>query len=290
VERGSWLARTGMHLVSFLILGVSVLFGLRPPWDVRWLVLPLIPFVLFFWAAVLWFWQRRWREPDPHRAQYTLLAGVVGVLVAGFLLTPFGIDPSGRYFVPLSVPLALVAAQMLLWARGRYRLRGWHTAAMVGLVLVFHAAGTVQSGMAYPPGITTQFYRPSRVDHRADADLAAFLRANGEQTGYTNYWVAYPLAFHSREELVFLPRLPYHPDMRYTPRDDRYQPYAQRVLDRPSTAYITTHNPLLDTHIRAELEALSVTWKEAVIGDYRVYYALSRTFHPPEMGLGALRE
>ena len=108
VEKETWLVRTGNHLVNFLLLGLSVLFGLRPPWGVRWLGLPLLPFVLIFWLVVLGFFFRKFTRRSVHQAEYALLAGVVGTLLAGFLFTPFGADPSGRYFLPLSIPLALV--------------------------------------------------------------------------------------------------------------------------------------------------------------------------------------
>ena len=55
VERDSWIVRTGKHLINFLLLGLTVIFGFRPPWAVRWLGLPLMPFVLVFWMAVAGF-------------------------------------------------------------------------------------------------------------------------------------------------------------------------------------------------------------------------------------------
>jgi hypothetical protein len=117
-----------------------------------------------------------------------------------------------------------------------------------------------------------------------------FLRKQGETRGYTNYWTAYPLAFLSSEELIFVPRLPYHLDLRYTPRDDRYAPYTEIVENSPRVAYITTRNPLLDEYLRDAFSDLSVTWQEKVISDYRVYYNLSSPVRPSDIGLGALHE
>jgi hypothetical protein len=87
--------------------------------------------------------------------------------------------------------------------------------------------------------------------------------------------VAYPLAFLSQEELLFVPRLPYHPDFRYTERDDRFRPYLDEVESAGSPAYITTHHPALDGYLRDRFTALGVAWQEARIGDYQVFYALS---------------
>jgi len=275
-----------MHLVNFLLLGVSVIFGFRPPWSVDWLGLPVLPFVLVVWLGGLWYFFQKVSRNGPQRSTYVLLAGVMGTLLSGFLFTAFGVDPSGRYFLPLAVPLALAAAQMVL----SVPRRGWHTAALVMLVLGYQAWGTLQCGLRFPPGLTTQFYEPSIIDHRADAELIAFLRQAGETRGYSNYWVAYPLAFQSGEDLIFIPRLPYHQDFRYTPRDDRYTPFTNLVERSPRVAYITTRNPPLDQYLREHFQGLGITWQEKQIADYRIYYHLSRTIRPQEIGLGELRE
>jgi hypothetical protein len=85
VEGGPWLARVGQHVINFLLLGLPVTFGFRPPWNVDWLAAPLLPLVLIFWLAVLGFFARQLRKDNPRRAEYGLLAGIFGVLLAGFL-------------------------------------------------------------------------------------------------------------------------------------------------------------------------------------------------------------
>jgi hypothetical protein len=116
--------------------------------------------------------------------------------------------------------------------------------------------------------------------------LIDFLHQQGEQRGYSNYWVAYPLGFLSQEELIFVPRLPYHQDFRYTERDDRYDPYDRWVAEAQRVAYITTNHPALDGRLRAAFAALGVTWKEAKIGDFQIFFALSQPVRPEQIGLG----
>lgn len=130
----------------------------------------------------------------------------------------------------------------------------------------------------------------SQIDQRYLPDLAAFLEQVGETRGYSNYWVAYPLAFISKERLIFSPRLPYHPDLRYTTRDDRYPVYTSMVEVSDRTAYITTRNPALDEHLKQAFSRLGVSYQEVQIGDYHVYYRLSRPVHPREIGLGETRQ
>ena len=285
VEGAPYLARVGQHTLNLLLLGSTAIFGLRPPWGVEWLALPLLPLVLAFWLATLAHAARSLRRPGPQRAEKWALAGVGLVLLAVFVLTPFGADPSGRYFVPLAIPLALFAADGVLGLRPRF---GRWVYLAPALILAANLWGTLQSAAAFPPGLTTQFYAPTRIDHRYDAELIEFLSAQGETRGYTTYWVAYPLAFLSQEALIFTPRLPYHLDFRYTPRDDRYAPYRQLVTEAARTAYITARHPRLDEHLRARFTALGIMWQEAAIGDYRVFYRLSRPVQPDELQIAPL--
>lgn len=286
VEPEPWLLRTANHMVNFLLLGLSVIFGFRAPWSVQWLGLPLIPLVLAFWIGCLFFFYRQSVRASQDRSAYLLLSGVCLTLLAGFLFTPFGVDPSGRYFLPLAIPLAMVAAHMILTVARR----PWQLAALAGLVVGYQLWGTLQCALNFPPGLTTQFFEPTNIDHRADGELIQFLKENGETRGYSNYWVAYPLAFHSKEEILFVPRLPYHLDLRYTPRDDRYAPYTQAVEASQRVAFITTRNPRLDAYLRSEFLSLGISWQEKTIGDYQVYYRLSEVVRPQDIGLGDLRE
>jgi hypothetical protein len=279
------------HALNLGLFGTTVLLGLRPSWEIRWLGLPLAPFVLSFWGLVGFFAVKKtirdWKL-DLKSQDYSfspLLSGVVLILLVGFILSPFGADPSGRYFLPISVVMTLFAGQAIWSWMGK---RGSAAAIVVCIVLTFNLWGTVQTIKKTPPGVTTQIDAVTQVDHRYDRELIEFLRSEGEMFGYTNYWVAYPLAFLSNEDLVYIPRLPYHPDLRYTSRDDRYEPYQQSVMQATKAAYITTHNPQLDEKLRNGFERLGVTWKENVIGDYLVYYDLSEKVEPGQIGLGGV--
>jgi hypothetical protein len=291
VEGLPFLEQAARHGFNLFVLGLPVIFGLRPPWEVRWLALPLLPFGLAFWLGVVGYIGWRLREKESAEALTTnfkgragLLAGVMITLAAGFVLTPFGVDPSGRYFLPLAVPLALFGADLALHLRRAWGKWAW---GVVILVLAFNLWGTVESAGRFPPGLTTQFDAGTRVDHHFDGELIAFLQAHGETRGYTNYWTAYPLAFLSQEALIFVPQLPYHLDFRHTARDDRYPPYGRLVAEAGRVAYITANHPPLDERLRAGFLARGAAWQEAEIGDYRVFYGLSRAIRPEEIGLGA---
>jgi hypothetical protein len=279
------------HLFNFLLFGLTVIWGMRPPWSARFLALPLIPFALAFHVAVfIYAIQRTSQSRDRATPGRWLLMGVIVCVVLGFILTPFGADPSGRYFLPMSVPIALFAAEALHWLRLRRKRRSvwrkWFGQTLALWLVAFNWWGTVQSATGFPPGLTTQFDIVAQVDQRSLAELMTFLRANGEIRGYTNYWVAYPLAFQSQEELIFVPRLPYHEDLRYTPRDDRYPPYDSLVGMSPRVAYITSRNPALNAKLKLGFSRLGVSYREEAIGDFDVFYALSQRVTPDQLGLG----
>jgi hypothetical protein len=279
IEKTGWLIRTGNHIFYYVFLGLPAVFGFRPPWEVRWLGLPLLPFILIGWGLAFWRFPRLLKKTSPHyRRNWTMLIISAGLLTAGYVFTSFGLDPSGRYFLPLAVPFSLMMAWVILSSPLNMKFQS----TLILLVLIYQAVGTIQSALKNPPGITTQFDNVTWIDHHYDQQLINFLLDKGEVRGYSNYWVAYPLAFESGEQIMFSPRLPYHPDLRYTSRDDRIPAYTRQVEKSASTAYITTFNPALDEALRKGFQRLAVSWQEETIGDFHIYYRLSRPVHPGE--------
>jgi 4-amino-4-deoxy-L-arabinose transferase-like glycosyltransferase len=281
VETVNWFSRFAIHARNMILLGWTAALGIRPPWEVRWLALPLLPVAIGFWLAVGWFSLRKLIKGVQNLAVW-IFAGVWMMLTAGFLFTSFGADPSGRYFLPLAIPMALAGAVFVQ----RIQIPRVYKGVLIGLILTFNLWGTIDCALRNPPGITTQFDSTTQIDHHYDQELIDFLRANGETRGYTTYWVAYPLAFQSQENLIYIPRLPYHADLRYTPRDDRYEPYQNEVIQSSHVAYITANNPELDRYLLTHFLAHGVAWKEKEIGDYHIFYQLKRAIRPDEMGLG----
>ena len=292
---GSLVGNVGARAFNFLLLGLPALFGLRFPWSVEgpplWLGVPSL--ALYLGALVLGL-RRSLPHPSPDRpapahppttpdaSARSLLWGICGTLFLGFVLTPFGGDPSGRYFLPLYLPLFVFTAEALMALRKHIGRWAW---ALVGAILAFNLVGTVQAASTNPPGITTQFEAITQVDHRYDAELIDFLRAHDGTRGYANYWVAYPIAFLSHEEIILVPRLPYKADLRYTPRDDRYAPYEEKVEASSTVVYVTTNHPTLDGLLSEQFAALGVDVCERQIGSYHVFYGLSRKVVPGELAL-----
>ena len=270
------------HIQYYFLFGITVTLGFRPPWTTEPIALLLIPLALVFWMLVFIQIFRRLRDESTHRWSYWMIAGVMGLVILMFVFTPFGSDPSGRYFLPIYVMLTIFAGDF--FAQPAFRINARFRALILVTVVVFNLWSNLEAAALYPPGITTQFDAVTRVDHRFDEQLVDFLAKHGETRGYSNYWVSYPLAFESEEELIYIPRLPYHLDFRYTERDDRYEPYQVLVEGSDRVAYITTFHPALDGSIRASFRELGVFWDEEIIGDYQIFYHLSRTVRPEEIG------
>ena len=271
------------HLVNLLLFGPTVIFGLRPPWSPDLIATPLAPIALIFWLVVTAYGVTRLKVHDGARAGRWLLFGVIATLLVGFLLSPFGADPSGRYFLPLAVPLSLMAGELFNTVLIP-RVGKWAFAALA-LLLIFNMWGSFQAANENPPGITTQFDPIAQVDHAYLPDLIEFLEAEGESTGYRNYWVAYPLAFQSGERLIFAPRLPYHQDFRYSDRDDRYAKYGETVAESSSRALITTNFPELNLILEESLARQAIEFEVTEIGPYTVFHGLSELVDPDQLGV-----
>jgi hypothetical protein len=281
VESQGFFLRTMTHLFSFILLGIPAATGFRPPWSVEWLVLPLLPFVLIGWILVIrQSYKTRGDFPDQK-----VLGWVILTLAAVFLFTPFGIDPSGRYFLPVSLVLTVLAGGMTFGWKIKNIPIGY---ALIGLFVVYQLFGSIQAERKSPAGITTQFAPDTEIDHAGLQQVAQFLSEHHLQTGFTDYWIAYPLAFETNEQAIFIPRLPYHHDFSYTLRDDRYSPYTQKVYSSSGNSYITYHNPDLDTVLEKGFSGKGIPWQKGTVGDYSIYYRLSSDVIPEDLGLGGV--
>ena len=268
-----------LHLFSFVVLGLPVIMGLRPSWAVRWLALPLAPLVLVLFMGAL----GRAAKLSLNDWKRALLLGVGVTVVAAFIVTPFGADPSGRYFLPLVVPLALFTADLLNRVRREYPRAA---VALLAVALLFNLWGNIDSMFTFPPGFTTQFDEVAQVDQRDLPAVIEFLKAHGETRCYSNYWVTFPIAFLSDETVICSAALPYHLDFKHTTRDDRYPPYTAAVAAASGAAYITTNHPPLDEQLRSKFRALDVAFRETTIGGFHIFYHLSRKVTPQEIGWG----
>jgi 4-amino-4-deoxy-L-arabinose transferase-like glycosyltransferase len=274
MRRSAGRIKVGFRFFEVVVMALAILIGL--------LYFPAIPQLITpaLGAVVLFVYLAASIYAVQHAPK--ILLGMFGVLLLAFLVTPLGGEPSGRYFLPLYLPLAIFTAIML------ERLREITSKALVGLLVVFILGyNVITTGVAAalpPPGITTQLDPVSAgIDHTRDQSLIDFLLAHNETRGYSNFWTAFPIVFLSGEQIIISAQLPYHLDLSYYPLDDRYAPYTQAVAQAPRAFYLTTNQPQLDDLIRASLTRLTVNFSEYAIGTYHIFYGLSRKVIPSEL-------
>ncbi len=284
-----------LKITTLTLFNLPALFGLRPSWGVDWIALPVGLVVAAVYFLILYQAGRgvlRGGMEDERRVPLTTLVIAWGLLVAIFLLSPFGYDPSGRYLLPLYPLLAVLAGDWLARIRPRWLVCNpiGIQLSTAGLILVlclgYNLWGNVRAMYDNPPGLTTQFSPVTQIPHDHDDDLIAFLDELGVDRGYSNYWVAYRFAFLTHEEIILLPLLPYKENLSYSPGDLRYPPYRALVEDAERVVYVTSNLPQLDAELRERFAAIGVEFHERTIGPYTVFYDLPRHVRPGELSLG----
>jgi 4-amino-4-deoxy-L-arabinose transferase-like glycosyltransferase len=280
VEKTAWLGRMFTHLIGLVVLGLPAAAGFRPPWSALWILLPAIPVVLFLCIVILLAAVRNYRQ----YAWMKLLLAVPLTLFVLFVFTAFGVDPSGRYFLPISLIFTVLCGGVFAGWSGKWR---WMPVACALIFVAYQGIGSMRAVDQSTTGLTTQFAPDTSIQGAEMVKLLEYLEQNGIQTGFSDYWTAYPTAFLSDEKILLVPRLPYHHNLTYTLRDDRYNPYTQKVYASTDRAYISYRNSALDQLLESKFTSEGITWKMDEISGFHVYHDLSRDITPEELGLGA---
>lgn len=265
------------RLLSLFALNLPVVLGMRFPWYPYFFVTPVALAVMLVYAFALYWLLRRPSVLKPDGR--LLIGGMIGIFVALFLVSRFSIDPSGRYFLPMALPLGIVLGSLA--AALRYAIL---RIALVVFVIGYQWVGTVTAVTTVPPGITTQFNLETHIPNDDDAALIDFLEANNLPHGYTNYWISFRLAFLSDERLKYSAALSYKPDLSYTPFDDRDPSYRTLTDAAPDAqiAYITANVDAVRERLEAIFADMGITYETAQVGTFHVYYHFQpETPRPP---------
>lgn len=267
--------------IGLLVIGLPTLIGMRFPWLPSYFLLPLGIAVLLVYGVAVFRLLRRHNPLLPEARG--LVLGIPALFMIIFVASSFGADPTGRYFLPLALPLGVLLGTLVanspLPNPSPCTGRGFHRQmsrllpfAAVALVVGYQAAGQVTAVTTNPPGLTTQFDLISHIPNDHDAELLAFLDEHQLLNGYTNYWVAFRLAFLSGEQMQYSAALPYKADMSYNSADNRYKPYAAATEQAERVAFITTNLPELDARLETLFNEQGLTYQQAQIGLFHIYY------------------
>src|SRR5690606_16630591 len=101
----------GQRALGLLLIGLPALVGLRFPWESGYF-LPLIgiPVLLIYAFAI--FYLLRGHNPLKPEAR-GLVLGMLSLFCLIFVASTFGADPTGRYFLPLALPLGIVLGALV---------------------------------------------------------------------------------------------------------------------------------------------------------------------------------
>jgi hypothetical protein len=263
-------------IVGFLFFGMPTIMGIRYSWTSSfWTGLWAVPVVILYPILLILSLLRRPRVT----AIYFLWAMVLSY-VAVFVLSSFGVDATGRYLLPLTVPLVILLAIEIDGLSSRYP---W-TLSAIAVIIGVNVVGTALAMRNVPPGLTPQFDPTTDFSNDDDQQVIQFLREHNGQYAYSTYWVAYRLIFLSHETVILSPQLPYKSTLVYSAQD-RYPAYTAMVdrADRP--VFVTANLPQLDIIIADRLKTRAVTYTKQVIGPFTIFYDLSARVTPAELGL-----
>ena len=258
-------------VIGLFLFAIPTFTGVRYTWAADYF-LPLIGLPVLFLYVVSVYRLSRAEETYLRDGARPLILGVPVLLLAIFLLSGFGADPTGRYFLPLLLPLGIAIGTFTEYLRQTVEIRYvWVLPAVI--LLTYNAIGQANAALVNNPGITTQFDLVTHIPNTYDDELITFLQENDIQHGYANYWVTIRTAFLSDEEIQYSATLPYKPQLTYNPADNRYAPYAEVTENAENIAYInTTLLPELDPVLEERFSEAGVTYDVERIGHFIVYY------------------
>ncbi|MBN1202853.1 MAG: glycosyltransferase family 39 protein [Anaerolineae bacterium] len=275
-------APPGERAVGLVFIGLPTVLGMRFPWSGSFFLLPVGAVVLVVFAAAIYRLARDRNDHNPLKPDArALVLGVIGLFCVVFVASHFGADPTGRYFLPLLLPLGICLGALVETVCGARR-RLWQV-GIVAAVIGYYVLGQVTAAYT-SPGFTTQFDPVSHLDNDHDDALIAFLSEHDLDRGYTNYWVAFRLAFLTGERMQYSAALPYKKNLSYNAADNRYKPYVEATARADRVAYITTRLPALDERLEAAFAERGITYRLETIGPFHVYYDFSEHVTPVELG------
>jgi 4-amino-4-deoxy-L-arabinose transferase-like glycosyltransferase len=252
--------------LGLLLIGIPTLIGMRFPWESTYFLAPVGILVLLLYLMAV-FRLARGHNPLQPGARFLVLV-MPGLFLLIFVASTFGADPTGRYFLPITLPLGIILGawvdsliSKLTVDHASSTLQRLLPFALVALALIYQAAGILTAVSKQPPGLTTQFDLISHIPNEHDAELMAFLDEHALYNGYTNYWVAFRLAFLSGERFQYRSTLPYKANLSYNSADDRYVPYIESTEQAERIAYITTNLPELDERLQNSFSEQGLTYQ-----------------------------
>lgn len=261
---------------------LPAVWGLRPikgpmALSLAWVVVPIYIFGIIYAA---------WREGS-RRLQGHNRAAII--LLVFLFLSPFVfvlgaitngnytaiIPDSGllsRYLAPLYTVMPVFAG-VIAWESRRWAR--WLPAVVMTILL----AANLWSNLDGDPVASMRSPYENVPLPPTDTALADFVRSEDIRYAYATHWIGYRLMFETQMYVKTADEV----ELKYgMDRLPRFTHAVQETSEVP--AYILFHPPWKTVPpLEERLEELDVNFSKEVVGDYVVYYDLSRRVHPTEV-------
>ena len=177
-----------------------------------------------------------------------------------------------RYFVPVYTVLPIFAAAAV-WASRR-----WARWLPVPIMAILIGANLWSNFSADPVASMRSPYENVPLP-ATNTELADFVRSEGIRYAYATHWIGYRLMFETQMDVQTSDYVEQTHGMNRLPR------FTQAVGETSEIpAYILFHPPWKKVPpLEEQFQKLDVTFSKQVVGDYVVYYRLSRRVHPTEV-------
>jgi 4-amino-4-deoxy-L-arabinose transferase-like glycosyltransferase len=261
------------QFLRFFRVGLPVLLGLGQPttsealFDQDWLQRPaghlwVVTLTLLVLALVLLAYLPALRRlvacgavPAAEPALLVLLAVAVPPVIA---VTRFGFFVSEpRYALPLYGAVPLLAGALWRLPLARLTRPNITRCGVLGLVVAFNVQSLLSTDV--------RLWRPEDTpDSTAQtrADVVRFLVAEDRHQIYTDYWIAYPIMFETRETVLAYV---------ISGGFNRYVPPADNVQRTPNPAWVFTPGMEAEREFLGQLAEFGGHARAADVSVYRVY-------------------
>ncbi len=217
-------------------------------------------------AFTLWYGRRairsmlRLRLPADAGAPMLLALIVTPILFSLSRFRDFLTEP--RYLMPMFVAMPIVVG-LILGSNGRIRVAAGRLVMTAALAVNLIGVVRIQSDLNLP------WDGPISLAG-ANSALSEFLTGRQLHAFYGDYWTVYPVMFESREK-VLGSAIMNGADIGW----NRYLPAAHAVSISENPAVVQIAGTDAEARFRQHLSRRSVTYEQARVGVYSVYWAFS---------------
>lgn len=241
-------------LKNFFLQGIPVILGARQAWsETDFFPSATLLLSVIYGGCLLYYVLKK--RGSGGMTPVTFLLSVPVLFALSDKAGGFAIEP--RYLLPIYSVLTFIVAWPIVKIFEYSRFVGVTTAAVLVAVNLY---GTLK----LKPELQLPFSNGLRVE-REHGELIEFLKREGIDAVFTDYWIAYRLTFETGEDVLAIPW--------GETATNRYPGYLEMIKERGRHAYILQGPP--SERFESFLKDNSIRFTKKEAGNYRVFYGLT---------------